>query len=110
MVSVTKKAAQELKNVLKQENKENCAVRIFVAGFGCSGPQYGITLAEEPEKGDEVSESNGVKVFLDKDMGSFLKNAELDYIETEHGAGFVINNASAANGGGCNTCGGGCGH
>lgn len=105
MVSVTEKAAAELRNILEKEKKQGCGLRIFMAGFSCHGPQYGLTLEENPESEDRVLESKGVKVFLDKNMDSLLSNAEIDYIKTEQGSGFVINNPNA-HAGSCGPCGG----
>lgn len=57
---------------------------------------------------DKVTESNGVKIVLDENMDALLSGAEIDYIETEYGAGFVINNQNAGASGCDATC-GGCG-
>jgi|GEM_PF-884057 Fe-S cluster assembly iron-binding protein IscA len=34
MLSVTSKAAAELKEIMKRENKEGAAVRLFISGVG----------------------------------------------------------------------------
>ncbi|MBI5253139.1 MAG: iron-sulfur cluster assembly accessory protein [Euryarchaeota archaeon] len=106
MVSITEKAAIELQNILKKENRKGCGLRIFTAGFGCSGPQYGLALEEKAADEDKVTESNGVKIFLDENMDALLSGAEIDYIETEYGSGFVINNPNAASDGCGSSCGG----
>ncbi len=106
MVSITKKAATELQNILKKENKKGCGLRIFTAGFGCGGPQYGLALEETPGDRDRITESNGVKIFLDENMDALLSGVEIDYIETEYGSGFVINNSNAASDGCGPSCGG----
>ncbi|MFH1774202.1 MAG: iron-sulfur cluster assembly accessory protein [Methanobacteriota archaeon] len=102
MVIVTEKAAAELRNILEKENKKGCGLRIFMAGFGCSGPQYGLVLEEKATGEDKVTESNGVRVFLDENMDALLSGAEIDYIES---AGFVINNPNAH----ASNCGPSCG-
>lgn len=106
LISITEKAATELQNILKKENKKGCGLRIFMAGFGCNSPQYGLALEKNATKGDKVTESNGVKIFLDENMDALLSVAEIDYIETEYGAGFVINNPNAASDGCGSSCGG----
>lgn len=74
-------------------------MRIFMAGLGCGGPQYGLALEEKATSEDRITESNGVKIFLDENMDVLLSGAEIDYIETEYGAGFVINNPNVGAGG-----------
>ena len=39
---VTKKAAEKLIEVLKENNKENFGLRVEVVTGGCSGFQYGL--------------------------------------------------------------------
>ncbi len=104
MVEVTDKAAVEFKNLLKKEGKADYGVKLFVAGFGCSGPQYGLSLEEKPEDGERVYESNDVKLYLTKDAAEALEGVEIDYVKSEHGEGFVINNAKD-----CGPSCGGCG-
>jgi iron-sulfur cluster assembly accessory protein len=106
MVQITDKAAVEFKTLLKKEGKEDHGVKLFVAGFGCSGPQYGLSLEEKPEDGETVYESNDVKIYLTKEAAEALEGVEIDYIKSEHGEGFVINNPKAN---GCGPTCGGCG-
>lgn len=107
MVTITDKAAEEFKNILKQENKEGHGIRIIMAGFGCHGPSYGLAFDKEPREGDEVLKLNGVKIFLDKNVNEALDGSTIDYITTAQGSGFTINNPNAATG--CSSCGpGGC--
>lgn len=103
MVTVTQKAAAELRNILEKENKKG--LRIFMAGFGCSGPQYELALEEKAAGEDKVTESNGIKVFMDENMDALLSGAEIDYIVTEQGSGFIINNPNAH----ASNCGPSCG-
>lgn len=102
MISITKKAAAELRNILEKENKKGCGLRIFMAGFGCSGPRYRLTLEKNATKEDKVTESNGVRIFLDENMDALLSGAEIDYIES---TGFVINNPNVH----ASNCGPSCG-
>jgi iron-sulfur cluster assembly accessory protein len=75
-------------------------LRVAVAGGGCSGFQYEITLDAQAE-GDLVLEGQGQKVVVDTVSLPFLANAVIDFTEELIGARFVINNPNAASNCGC---------
>ena len=50
MLTITDAAPERVKNLLKEKETEQGALRVFVAGGGCSGYQYGMALAEEDEE------------------------------------------------------------
>lgn len=106
MVNLTDKAAEEFKNLLKKEGKPDYGVKVFVAGIGCSGPQYGLSLEKAPEEGEKVFESKGVKIYLSPKAAEELDEGVIDYIKSEYGEGFVLNNPNAK---GCGPSCGGCG-
>ncbi len=105
MIEITDAAAAELKQLLENENKTDHGLRIFTAGMGCSGIQYGLTLEKSPRNGEEVSESNGVKIFYDKEIKDDIDEFKIDYIDNEYGKGFIIDNPNARCGPGCGSCG-----
>jgi iron-sulfur cluster insertion protein len=102
MIEVTELAAGELKNLLEQEDKMDHALRIFVAGMGCSGTQYGLTLDDSMNDDDVELTSNGIKLFMTTDVHESLDGAQIDFIDNEFGKGFVINDPNAPK------CGSGC--
>ncbi|MCL7475518.1 MAG: iron-sulfur cluster assembly accessory protein [ANME-2 cluster archaeon] len=102
MIEVTELAAGELKTLLEQENKQDHALRIFIAGMGCSGLSYGMTLDDTKKDDDLETTSNGVRLLMNSDIQESLDGAEIDYIDNEQGKGFVINNPNAPK------CGSGC--
>jgi iron-sulfur cluster insertion protein len=61
MIEVTELAAGELKNLLEQENKQDHALRIFIAGMGCSGLSYGMTLDDTKKDNDLETTSNDIR-------------------------------------------------
>ena len=80
----------------------------------CSGPQYGLSLAEQTQEGDWVGEYGGIKVMVDPESAPMLTGIRIDYVETPQGSGFTIENPGAmvaretsggCGGGGC-ACGG----
>src|SRR2546421_11772194 len=86
-VTMTTAAADKVRELLKQENDESLGLRIFVAGGGCSGLQYGMTLDEEQE-GDTVVAMEGFRVFVDEMSLGYIAGSEVDYVDSLMGAGF----------------------
>ncbi|MCZ7392447.1 MAG: iron-sulfur cluster assembly accessory protein [Candidatus Methanoperedens sp.] len=106
MIEITDAAAEELKQLLEKEKKTDHGLRIFEAGTGCSGVQYGLSLELTPKSEDAVSESKGIKLFFNKDIQGDIEDFKIDYIDNEYGKGFIIDNPDAAKcGSGCSSCG-----
>ena len=76
-------------------------LRVFVAGGGCSGYQYGMTLEEEGMEGDQNFEVNGVKVIIDPRSAEHLEGANIDFVDNLMGGGFKIDNPNAKSSCGC---------
>lgn len=102
LVMLTSDAASKVKELLEQEGDLTLGLRIFVAGGGCSGMQYGMTL-DEAQDGDVVMDISGVKVLVDEMSAGYIQGSEVDYVDSLMGAGFTVNNPMAVS-----TC--GCGH
>lgn len=101
MVNITDRAASEVKGLLEKQEKPEAMLRVFVAGGGCSGFQYGMSLEEEPTEGDQTFDINGVKVIVDPRSAMFLNGAEIDFVESMMGGGFKIDNPNAVSSCGC---------
>jgi iron-sulfur cluster insertion protein len=87
--------------LLAEENKIGSGLRVFVQGGGCSGFQYGLMIEESGGSGDQVYESNGIRLFVDPVSISYLKGAEVDFVDTVTGGGFTIKNPNATSTCGC---------
>jgi iron-sulfur cluster assembly accessory protein len=126
ILSITPTASAKVSELLAQEKENdpegaaNLALRIFVAGGGCSGLQYGMTLDEEQE-GDTVITYGDIKVLVDEMSVGYINGSQVDYVDSLMGAGFTVNNPNAVSSCGCGhsfkTAGGGgqaqscgCGH
>jgi iron-sulfur cluster assembly accessory protein len=116
MINVSSAAASKITELLAEEQKHNSGLRVFVQGGGCSGFQYGLMIEETGGDGDQVFESNGVKLYVDPISIRYLKGAEVDFVETVTGGGFTIKNPNATSTCGCGSSfnteegGGGGGH
>jgi iron-sulfur cluster insertion protein len=101
MINVSPNAAEKIAELLNEEGKIGSGLRVFVQGGGCSGFQYGLMIEEGGGAGDQVYESNGVKLFVDPVSISYLKGAEVDFVDTVTGGGFTIRNPNATSTCGC---------
>lgn len=125
MVTLSTKAAAEIKAIMNQNGGTFEGVRVFVAGGGCSGLSYGMQIADEPATADDlVFDHEGVKVIVDMGSHQYLDGASIDFDDSLQGGGFKINNPNAVKSCGCGNsfateegaaegqgggCGGGCG-
>ena len=102
MVNVSTAAASKISELLTEEGKAGSGLRVFVQGGGCSGFQYGLMIEENGQgSGDQVFESNGVKLFIDPISIRYLNGAEVDFVDTITGGGFTIKNPNAKSTCGC---------
>jgi iron-sulfur cluster assembly accessory protein len=111
-ISLSSAAAQAVQNILAEKNLDGYALRIYVAGGGCGGTQFGMALDNNIRDIDTTFETDGVKVVVDEVSIDYLLGASIDFVnDPQRGAGFVVDspNAKAHNHGdeGC-ACGGSC--
>ncbi len=92
MITITPDAVQQLKSFLAEQGTPEAGLRVFVAPGGCSGLQYGMTIEEAAEEGDEVIETDGVRLLVDNFSSMYLQGAEIDYTLM---GGFTVRNPSA---------------
>jgi len=96
MLTITEKAAAKARELFQQKGLDGqAALRVFVVGGGCSGFQYGMAIAREPEEEDLVIEQGGIKLVVDPDSAPLLEGAEIDYVDDLMRAGFTIYNPNA---------------
>jgi iron-sulfur cluster assembly accessory protein len=100
-VTLTEAGAEAVKEMLAKRELEGYALRVFVSGGGCSGFQYGMALEAETRDSDLVFEQHGVNVVVDEVSITYLKGANIDYVEDVMGSGFKIDNPNAVSSCGC---------
>ncbi|HZP80971.1 MAG TPA: iron-sulfur cluster insertion protein ErpA [Chthonomonadaceae bacterium] len=122
-VTLSERAAEEIRGLMERQGKADAALRVFVSGGGCSGLNYGMAIDDTVEEGDFVFNSYGVKVVVDPLSINYIKGASVDYVEDVMGGGFKIDNPNAVRSCGCGSsfstedgpdaaeggCGSGCG-
>lgn len=102
-ISLTNRAVQKLKEMIKEEGNETLGLRVFITGGGCGGYRYGMALDDKVYEDDYVIQQDGVKVIIDRFSAKFMNGSQIDYLETLMGAGFIVKNPNVTS-----TC--GCGH
>lgn len=77
MVKFTPKAAEGIKNLLKQQH-EGTMVRLVMAGYGWGGPTIGLALDETVQERDKVWEVEDIKVVLQDNLIPYANGATID--------------------------------
>ncbi len=101
MLSLTDKAIEKVKEIIQQQGKTGHALRVYVAGGGCSGLQYGLTFTDAHDNRDSTASYGEFEVLVDPISYQYLSGASVDYVETLMGGGFKIENPNAMRTCGC---------
>ncbi|MGH8102885.1 MAG: iron-sulfur cluster insertion protein ErpA [bacterium] len=102
-VSVSAKAAEEIKRVIEEQKMQGMSLRLRVVPGGCSGFSYYMGFDDTTEPNDQAFESQGVKVLVDTESLKYLAGSEVDYVDGLMGAGFTVRNPNAKSSCGCGT-------
>jgi len=100
-MQLTPMAAERLQKILVEKNLPNHGLRVFVAGGGCSGMQYGMAFEGQARDQDSVFQSNGVTLYVDPISRDYLLGASIDFVDNLMGGGFRIENPNAVSTCGC---------
>lgn len=94
-IDLKQAAVDKIKELMAEEENNALKLRIFIAGGGCSGFQYGFTFEEQQNDDDEVVKKDGVELLVDMMSLQYLTGAEIDYKADVNGEQFVIRNPNA---------------
>jgi len=100
-LSLTEAATVEVKTLIEQQDRTDLYLRVYVSGGGCSGLQYGMALDENVDPEDETFVINSVPLVVDRTSLRYLAGSVVDYITTDMGGGFKIENPNATKSCGC---------
>jgi iron-sulfur cluster assembly accessory protein len=96
VLSLSTAASDAIKNILTERNLEGYALRVYVAGGGCCGVNFGMALDNNIRDVDTTFEMNGVKVIVDEVSIDYLRGAKIDFVnDPVRGAGFAVDSPSA---------------
>ncbi len=102
-VSLTEKAAGEVKRIIEdQKFEESIVLRVGVTGGGCSGFSYALNFDKEyDEKADSRFDCHGVAVVVDRKSALYLDGTTVDFHDGIDKRGFTFNNPNAVKSCGC---------
>lgn len=115
-ITLSQAASDAVKNILSERNLEGYGLRVYVAGGGCCGVNFGMALDNNIRDIDTTFNADGVMVVVDEVSIDYLRGATVDFVnDPVRGAGFAVDSPNAksqehghAHGeGGCG-CGGSC--
>ncbi len=99
---LTPKAVEMVKTVRQKEGRSpEFALRLGVAGGGCSGFSYTLNFDDQQKPDDLVMDYDGVRVLVDPASAEYLAGTTLDWVAGLHGAGFKFANPKAQRTCGC---------
>ena len=88
MVTVTPKAIETMKEIVNEAKRKD-PIRIFFAGYSCSGPAYMMGFDKQKETDAEMK-VDGFNLIYEKGLEEQLKEAVIDSVETPQGKGIVV--------------------
>ena len=101
IVTISDRAADQVKSLLEERGKESLGLRVAVKPGGCSGLSYVIEYADEERQFEEVVKDKGVTIFIDPKAIMYLIGSEMDFIAEEFKSGFVFINPNEKGKCGC---------
>jgi iron-sulfur cluster assembly protein len=90
-ITLTERAATRAKNYLAKHSPSG-ALRLGVKPTGCSGNAYVVEFAEAVGPDDQIFESDGVRIVVDRQSLAFLDGTEVDYAREGLNEGFRFKN------------------
>jgi iron-sulfur cluster assembly protein len=100
-LSISECAAERVKGFLAKRGK-GVGVRLGVKTSGCSGMAYVIEFVDQiNEVEDEIFNSHGVNIIVDKKSLVYLDGTEIDYAKEGLNEGFKFTNPNESNRCGC---------
>lgn len=95
-LSLTMAASEAIRNILTERKLDGYALRVYVAGGGCCGVNFGMALDNNFRDVDTTFEVGGVKVVVDEVSIDYLRGASIDFVnDPVRGAGFAVDSPNA---------------
>ena len=101
IISLSNNAANRIKEIMSNAEKDSLGVRIGVKSGGCAGMSYVMEYTKEVNPNDEIIEDKGVKVFVDSGAVMYLLGTEMDYKKEEFSSSFIFKNPNETERCGC---------
>jgi len=101
VITLSDNAANRIKEIMSNNEKNSIGVRVGVKSGGCAGMSYIMEYAKEINPTDEIIEDKGVKVFIDPGAIMYLLGTEMDYKQEQFSSTFVFKNPNETERCGC---------
>ena len=101
VITLSDNAANRIKKIMSNNEKNSIGVRVGVKSGGCAGMSYIMEYAKEINPSDEIIEDKGVKVFIDPSAIMYLLGTEMDYKQEQFSSTFVFKNPNETERCGC---------
>ena len=101
MITINEVGVTRVQQLQEQLDKPDSPLRVFVQGGGCAGFQYGLELDDNITEQDDVFESNGVKLIVDRMSQLYLFGSEIKFRNELGGYSYSIENPNAHGGCSC---------
>lgn len=98
-VTITEKAANQIRKLMSQGDKKG--LRVGVKKGGCAGMEYTMDYVDDIDPNDEVISQDGARVMIAPMAQMFLFGTQIDYEVSLLEAGFKFNNPNVSEACGC---------
>lgn len=105
-ILISEEAYQEFKGFLDENEVDNYSIRINLAGFGCSGPAFNISV-DDVKDGDLTQKVNDIVFVVEEKLVDEFGGFRLLSTDENEGRGLSLKPLIEVEGG-CGSCGGGC--
>jgi iron-sulfur cluster assembly accessory protein len=101
MLTLTDRAAVQVRRLMAQDGREGLFLRVGVQGGGCSGFSYTLTFETARKENDQGLRFGDVEVAVDPRSAPLLNGMTLDWYEGLEGSGWRFENPNAHGTCGC---------
>ncbi len=98
MLTITELAQKKVAEAMKDEERDDLALRIAITGRTGGGFRYQMDLVglDETRPGDEVVETDTFKVYVDSESAPDLDGVTIDFVTRLSESGFKFENPNSA--------------
>lgn len=107
MIEISDAGYEEFNDLLEANEIEPKVVRLALAGFGCSGPRFGL-MVDDPTEDDYVEVVKDITYIVAKDLYNEYEGFVILSDEENFGGGMSLRPKKIDESAGCSTCATGC--
>lgn len=107
IINVSDQAYQEFRDLLLANDINDTNVRIALAGFGCSGPKFGL-MVDDITDTDITETVKDLNFIVEKELIEEYEGFTILSDEENGNGGMALRPVKMQESGGCSTCASGC--